>query len=301
MPCPRSRSPRMSLRRARSRPISFPPRRRTLLALNEAAEADRAKRVGDLFGAAFPGVVQYTTDVLFRDLWLRPGLAPRDRSLVTISSLVASGQVAQLTGHLNIGMNNGLTQTGDRGSDHASRLLCRLAERVLGDAGGEGRVRETSALISGRSVNDEEPSMNIGKRRPVNRAVARCDHACALRSVINRSRRRWPTARRRGISRRCCRYAYHERSLLVARKYAHLPRAISEHGKRMRDYAVGIIGYWPPGPDVAIFYRQDGERIPDPGLIVLGKIKAGVEALNAPRRHTRYHRAIVRVNSGNMR
>ena len=82
-----------------------------LLALNEAAEADRAKRVGDQFGAVFPGVVQYTTDVLFRDLWLRPGLAPRDRSLVTVSALVASGQVAQLAGHLNIGMNNGLTQT----------------------------------------------------------------------------------------------------------------------------------------------------------------------------------------------
>jgi 4-carboxymuconolactone decarboxylase len=82
-----------------------------LLALNEAAEADRAKRVGEQFGAIFPGVVQYTTNVLFRDLWLRPGLAPRDRSLVTVSALIASGQVAQLAGHLNIGMNNGLTQT----------------------------------------------------------------------------------------------------------------------------------------------------------------------------------------------
>jgi 4-carboxymuconolactone decarboxylase len=81
-----------------------------LLALNEVAEADRARRVGDLYGAVFPGVTQYTTDVLFRDLWLRPALAPRDRSLVTISSLVASGQVAQLTGHVAIGMNNGLTQ-----------------------------------------------------------------------------------------------------------------------------------------------------------------------------------------------
>jgi 4-carboxymuconolactone decarboxylase len=81
-----------------------------LLPLNEAAEADRAKRVGDLFGAVFPGVTQYTTDVLFRDLWLRPALAPRDRSLVTVSSLVASGQVAQLTGHVSIGMNNGLSE-----------------------------------------------------------------------------------------------------------------------------------------------------------------------------------------------
>jgi 4-carboxymuconolactone decarboxylase len=81
------------------------------LPLNETAEADRAKRVGEQFGAVFPGVVQYTTDVLFRDLWRRPDLAPRDRSLVTVSALIASGQVAQLTGHLNIGMNNGLTQT----------------------------------------------------------------------------------------------------------------------------------------------------------------------------------------------
>jgi 4-carboxymuconolactone decarboxylase len=81
-----------------------------LLALNQAAEADRAARVGQQFGAVFPGVVEYTTDVLFRDLWLRPDLAARDRSLVTISALTANGQVAQLTGHLNIGMNNGLTQ-----------------------------------------------------------------------------------------------------------------------------------------------------------------------------------------------
>jgi hypothetical protein len=65
-------------------------------------------------------------------------------------------------------------------------------------------------------------------------------------------------------------------------KFASLPRAISEKGKRTHDYAVGTIGYWPPGPDVAIFYRQDGERIPVPGLIVLGKINAGVEALGVP-------------------
>ena len=87
-------------------PAASPP----LLPLNEAAEAQRVKNVGEQFGAVFPGVVQYTTDVLFRDLWLRPDLAPRDRSLVTISALIASGQVAQLTGHGNIGMNNGLTQ-----------------------------------------------------------------------------------------------------------------------------------------------------------------------------------------------
>jgi 4-carboxymuconolactone decarboxylase len=92
------------------RPDQLPAVSPTLLPLNDAAEVDRAKRVGEQFGAVFPGVVQYTTDVLFRDLWLRPDLAPRDRSLVTISALIANGQVAQLTGHIPIGMNNGLTQ-----------------------------------------------------------------------------------------------------------------------------------------------------------------------------------------------
>jgi hypothetical protein len=61
-------------------------------------------------------------------------------------------------------------------------------------------------------------------------------------------------------------------------KFATLPRAISEQGKRVFDYCVGTIGYWPPGPDVAIFYRQDGERIPAPGLVILGKIKVGAQA-----------------------
>jgi len=63
-------------------------------------------------------------------------------------------------------------------------------------------------------------------------------------------------------------------------KFAHLPRAISEEGKRTRTYEVGDVAYWPPGPDVAIFYLHDGQKIPDPGIIVIGKIDSGVEALN---------------------
>jgi 4-carboxymuconolactone decarboxylase len=79
------------------------------LPLDEAAEAQRAARVGEQFDAVAPGVVQYTTDVLFRDLWLRPDLAPRDRSLITVSALIASGQVTQIPYHLNRAMDNGLT------------------------------------------------------------------------------------------------------------------------------------------------------------------------------------------------
>jgi hypothetical protein len=63
-------------------------------------------------------------------------------------------------------------------------------------------------------------------------------------------------------------------------KFAHLPRAISEEGKRSHTYEVGQVVYWSPGPDVAIFYQHDGEKIPNPGIIVIGKIDSGVAALD---------------------
>jgi len=65
-------------------------------------------------------------------------------------------------------------------------------------------------------------------------------------------------------------------------KFARLPRAISERGKRARAYEIGDVVYWPPGPDVAIFYRHDGQLIPSPGIIVIGKVDSGVETLNVP-------------------
>ena len=63
-------------------------------------------------------------------------------------------------------------------------------------------------------------------------------------------------------------------------KFGHLPRAISEEGKRTHTYEIGEIAYWSPGPDVAIYYRNDGEKIPDPGIIVIGKIDSGIGAFN---------------------
>ena len=92
-----------------------------LLPINQASEADRAKRVDEAVGAVSPGLVHYTTSALFHDLWLRPGLAPRDRSLITVSALVANGQVSQVGYHLTRAMDNGLTQP------EASEMLTQLA------------------------------------------------------------------------------------------------------------------------------------------------------------------------------
>ena len=98
----------------------LPPARGPLLPIDEASEARRAASVEQSVGPVTPGIVQYTTDVLFRDLRLRPALALRYRSLVTVSALIASGQVAQLSAHLNRAMDNGLTRA------EASEVLTHL-------------------------------------------------------------------------------------------------------------------------------------------------------------------------------
>jgi 4-carboxymuconolactone decarboxylase len=97
------------------------PARMQLLPADEKADAERAKSVDKALGDAAPGLVKDTTDVLFRDLWLRPDLSPRDRSLVTISALIATGEFGQVPGHLVRALNNGLTQT------EASEAISHLA------------------------------------------------------------------------------------------------------------------------------------------------------------------------------
>lgn len=91
------------------------------LPLDEAAETARAANVEKNTGPASPGLVGDTRDLLFRDLWLRPDLAPRDRSLVTVTALISAGQVAQIPYHLNRAMNNGLTR------EEAQEVISHLA------------------------------------------------------------------------------------------------------------------------------------------------------------------------------
>jgi 4-carboxymuconolactone decarboxylase len=99
----------------------LPPASGKRLPLDESAEAQRAERVMQQLGTTVPALVQYTTDVLFLDLWLRPALAPRDRSLVTVSALIAAGQAAQIPFHLNKAMDNGLTK------EQAAEVVTHLA------------------------------------------------------------------------------------------------------------------------------------------------------------------------------
>lgn len=103
------------------KPEQLPSASVALLPLDEKTEADRAARVEQSTAPASPGLVRDTTDVLFRDLWLRPDLAPRDRSLVTVAALISAGQVQQIPYHLNRAMDNGLTR------QEAAEMISHLA------------------------------------------------------------------------------------------------------------------------------------------------------------------------------
>lgn len=68
-------------------------------------------RAQQLIGDFATKLVDLTDGVLFGDIWEREELSPRDRSLVTVASLITSGSTDQLRGHLARARTNGLTET----------------------------------------------------------------------------------------------------------------------------------------------------------------------------------------------
>jgi 4-carboxymuconolactone decarboxylase len=123
---------------------ALPPAAVDLLAIDAMNEKTRRERVEQQMGTVVPGLVHYTNGVLFNDLWRRPALAPRDRSLVTVSALIAAGQVGQIPYHLNRAMDGGLTQA------QVSELITHLAFY-------SGWPKAVSAIPVAKDVFDKRP------------------------------------------------------------------------------------------------------------------------------------------------
>jgi 4-carboxymuconolactone decarboxylase len=64
-----------------------------------------------LIGDFSPKMVTLTDDLLFGDIWERPDLSKRDRSLITVATLIANGSTEQLVGHLRRALDNGVTES----------------------------------------------------------------------------------------------------------------------------------------------------------------------------------------------
>ena len=73
------------------------------------------------FGAIAPDLAKITDQVLFGEVWENPALSKRDRSLITISSLISSYRINELPFHLKRALENGLTR------DEISASLTQLA------------------------------------------------------------------------------------------------------------------------------------------------------------------------------
>lgn len=73
------------------------------------------------FGDFAPGMVHYTDEVLFDEVWERESLSKRDRSLVTVAALTALGKTDQLQFHLGFARQNGVTD------DELKEALLHLA------------------------------------------------------------------------------------------------------------------------------------------------------------------------------
>ncbi len=62
------------------------------------------------FGDIAPALAELTDTVLFDTVWSRTGLSPRDRSLVTITSLISLYRINELPFHLGLALDNGVTR-----------------------------------------------------------------------------------------------------------------------------------------------------------------------------------------------
>jgi 4-carboxymuconolactone decarboxylase len=98
----------------------------------------------ELAGIA-PKLVEVSNDVLFADVWQRPELSPRDRSLVTVSVLAALYRTEQLPFHLGKALENGLS-------------VQELAEAITHLAFYAGWPNAMTAITQLKKIADERPA-----------------------------------------------------------------------------------------------------------------------------------------------
>lgn len=76
----------------------------------QSAAAQQPSRAQQLMGDIAPKLAELTDEVLLGDVWERPQLSKRDRSLVTVSALVALNRPDQLRSHIRLARQNGVTE-----------------------------------------------------------------------------------------------------------------------------------------------------------------------------------------------
>ena len=77
---------------------------------SEAGGTQQQSRAQQLMGGIAPKLAELTDGVLYGDIWERPQLSKRDRSLITVAALIAMNRPDQLRSHLALARQNGVTE-----------------------------------------------------------------------------------------------------------------------------------------------------------------------------------------------
>src|SRR6266568_7118385 len=77
------------------------------LLASASAQADQTKMREDVRLVA-PALEKYAAGTLLGDVWKRPGLSVRDRSIVTLAALIARNQTIEMAYYLNLALDNGV-------------------------------------------------------------------------------------------------------------------------------------------------------------------------------------------------
>ncbi len=142
-----------------ARGLSLAPAAGAPLALDPDREAARRAAVARVAPLA-PGLAHYTDALLFGEVWRRPGLAPRDRSLATVAALIALGQAEQLPFHLERAVAHGLTPA------EAGEVVAHLAfycgwPRAFSALAPLGAVLSSTGVSTGPSGATDAPAATV--------------------------------------------------------------------------------------------------------------------------------------------
>lgn len=137
---------------------------------SEAKDSPMTSRAQQLMGATAPKLAELTDNVLYADVWERPELSKRDRSLITVAALVAMNRPDQLRSHLGIALQNGLTK--EELSETITHLAfyggwpnavtaVGVAKEVFEQNDGAAATREITVLRAGSQPATQGPASNF--------------------------------------------------------------------------------------------------------------------------------------------
>ena len=114
--------------------------------------------------AVAPALEKYAKGVVLGDLWKRPGLSPRDRSIVTVAALIARDQTVELPFYLNLALDNGVKPA------EISEIITHLAF-YTGWANAIDAVSAAKDVFKSRNIGADQLPPASGPQLPLDEAA----------------------------------------------------------------------------------------------------------------------------------